>query len=174
MQICQERSRMEGQMSRWGVGPTFAVLSVGYGMMALAVSCYSHPTFQIGVVPYWLMSSVGLALVLVGGSFFIASTITVTRAYNAGVLVTDGVFRCCRHPLYSSWVVFIVPGIVLLVGSWIGLTVPPFMYALLRRLVKREEAYLEREFGAEYVEYAKTVPCILPVGCLRRSHGKAD
>jgi protein-S-isoprenylcysteine O-methyltransferase Ste14 len=165
---------MKGQMSRWGVGPGFALLSIGYGMVALAASRYSHPAFQIGLVPYWPMTGLGIALIFVGGSFFIASATALTHAYNAGALVTDGVFRCCRHPVYSSWVVLIVPGIVLLVGSWIGLTVPLFMYFLLRRLVKKEETYLEGVFGAEYVEYARTVPCILPVGWLRQSHGKAE
>jgi protein-S-isoprenylcysteine O-methyltransferase Ste14 len=89
------------------------------------------------------------------------------RAYNAGELITGGVYRCCRHPVYSSWVVFIVPGIALLVGSWIGLTTPIFMYFILRVLVKIEEAYLENLFGSKYLEYKKKVPCILPIGWIK-------
>jgi len=63
---------------------------------------------------------------------------------------------------------------VLLVNSWIGLTAPLFMYFLLRRLVIREETYLEEVFGSEYAEYKKKVPCILPFGFLRQSDRKAD
>ena len=58
---------------------------------------------------------------------------------------------------------------VLLANSWIGLTAPLFMYFLLRKLVTKEEIYLENIFGSEYIEYKKGVPCILPFGCLKQS-----
>ena len=165
---------MKEKMSRWGVGPTFASLSIVYGVMTLAISRYFHPVCQIGLVPYWVLSILGIALILIGVPFFVISVITVTRAYNAGALVTDGIFRCCRHPLYGSWVFFIVPGIVFLANSWIGLTTPLFMYLLLLKLVKKEEIYLEEVFGSEYLEYKKRVPSVFPVGCLKRWYNKAD
>lgn len=165
---------MKEKMSRWGVGPTFASLSIGYGVVTLAISRYFYPAFQIGFVPYWLLSILGIALIFIGVPFFIISVTTVTRAYNANTLVTDGIFRCCRHPLYGSWVVFIVPGIVFLANSWIGLTTPLFMYFLLLKLVKKEEIYLEGVFGSEYLEYKKRVPCVFPVGCLKQSYNRAD
>ena len=65
-------------------------------------------------------------------------------------------------------------GIVLLANSWIGLTAPLFMYFLLRKLVTKEEIYLEQVFGSEYLKYKKEVPCILPVGCLKRTRNKAN
>ncbi len=161
-------------MSRWGVGPIFASLSISYGILTLAISRYFHPAFQIGLVPYWLLSILGIALILIGVPFFIMSVIRLTHAYNTDALVTDGIFRCCRHPLYGSWVVFIVPGIAFLAKSWIGLTAPLFMYFLLRKLVKKEEMYLENVFGYEYIEYKKRVPCIFPVGYLRKSDKKTN
>ena len=165
---------MKEKMSRWGVGPTFAFLSISYGMVMLAISRYFHPVFQILFVPYWLLWILGIALILIGVPFFIISVKTIMKAYNADTLVTHGIFKCCRHPLYSSWVVFIVPGIVLLANSWIGLTAPLFMYFLLCKLVKKEELYLEHVFGSEYLEYKKAVPCVLPVGLLKQSYNKAN
>ena len=158
---------MKEKMSRWGIGPIFTFLSIGYGMIMLVISHYTYPVFQIDFVPYWLMSTLGIALIVIGVPFFIISVITVSRAYNADELVTDGVFRCCRHPLYASWVVFIVPGIVLLVNSWIALTTPIFMFVILRILVTKEETYLEDVFGSEYLDYKRKVPCILPYGLLK-------
>ena len=158
---------MEEKMSRWGIGPVFAALSLGYGMVMLVISRYFQPVFQIDFVPYWLMSILGIALILVGVPFFIISVITAMRAYNDDALVTDGIFRCCRHPLYASWVIFFVPGIVLLVNSWIGLTTPIFMYLILRKLVIKEETYLESVFVSEYLDYKRKVPCILPYGLMK-------
>jgi protein-S-isoprenylcysteine O-methyltransferase Ste14 len=162
---------MKEKMSRWGVGPVFASLSIVYGIMALAISRRFHPLFRIGLVPSWLLSVLGIALLFIGVPFFIVSVIAVTRAYNSDRLVTDGIFGCCRHPLYGSWVVFIVPGIMLLLNSWLGLTTPLFMYLLLRKLVKKEEIYLEHAFAGEYAEYKKRVPRVLPIGHLGAGGG---
>jgi protein-S-isoprenylcysteine O-methyltransferase Ste14 len=162
---------MKEKMSRWGIGPVFASLSIGYGILMLAISRFFQPVFRIDFVPHRLLLIIGVALIVMGVPFFIFSVSTVTRAYNADTLVTDGIFRFCRHPLYASWVVFIVPGIVLLANSWIGLTAPVFMYFLLRKLIVKEEAYLESIFGHEYVDYKLKVPGILPYGAFKKNHG---
>ncbi len=154
-------------MSRWGTGPIFAALSISYGIGTILLSQYFHPFFQIGSGPHRFLTALGIALIMIGIPFFIISVKTVTRAYNANMLVTDGIYKCCRHPLYASWVVFIVPGIVLLLNSGIGLTTPIFMYFILRILVKKEEIYLESLFGSEYRQYKKKVPCIIPFGWLK-------
>ncbi|MBN2385104.1 isoprenylcysteine carboxylmethyltransferase family protein [bacterium] len=153
---------MREKMSRWGIGPIFASLSIGYGIVILLTSRYFYPFFRISIVPQWLLSAIGSILLLIGIPFFLISVRTVTNAYNSDSLVTNGIYKCCRHPLYSAWVVFIVPGTVLLVNSWLGLTVPLFMYVLLRKLVIKEEMYLEQVFGSEYREYKNKTPCILP------------
>jgi protein-S-isoprenylcysteine O-methyltransferase Ste14 len=156
-------------MSRWGVGPIFALLSIGYAMATLALTWAFHPVFRMEAVPYRIGAIAAVFLLVIGISFFIASVIAVTRAYNANRLVTSGPFGCCRHPLYASWVVFIVPGIALLVHSWIGLTTPLFMFAVLRMLVKKEERYLEAEFGDAYLKYKKQVPRMMPCGWMKKS-----
>lgn len=163
---------MENKMSRWGIGPIFAFLSISYGIIVLAISRYFYPVFQIPIIPTWLLSTLGFTLILIGVPFFIVSVKTVMKAYNSDKLVTQGIYRCCRHPLYSAWVVFIVPGIVLLANSWIGLTAPLFMYFLLCKLVIKEEVYLEHVFGSEYIEYKNEVPCILPIGYIRKLGGR--
>jgi len=156
-------------MSRWGTGPIFAALSLGYGILSIIINRRFYPVFQIGFPPSWFLSILGIALIVFGIPFFLVSVKTVTRAYNADELVTDGIYRWCRHPLYASWVVFIVPGIALLLNSWIVLTTPLFMYLILRKLVKKEEDYLESVFGSRYLDYKRKVPGILPFGFLKQS-----
>ena len=161
---------MEGKMSSWGIGPVFGALSLSYGILTAVISHHFYPVFTIGIVPNWLLPILGIALIAIGVPFFLISRKTIKRAYRADKLVTDGIFRCCRHPLYASFVVFIVPGIFLLINSWIGLTTPIFMYVILRVLVKKEETYLENVFGSEYLEYKRNVPCIVPFGCFKSDH----
>ncbi|MBN1626478.1 MAG: hypothetical protein JW944_08120 [Deltaproteobacteria bacterium] len=89
---------MNEKMSRWGVGPVFASLSIGYGITMLAISRYYFPAFLIIYMPYGVLLTLGIILLLIGIPFFIASVVAVTKAYNADRLVTNGIFRCCRHP----------------------------------------------------------------------------
>ena len=127
-------------------GPIFAALSISYGTVTKLLSRYCYPVFHIGFVPHWFLTILGIALIVIGIPFLIISAKTVMRAYNADKLVTDGIYRCCRHPLYASWVVFIAPGVALLVNSWIVLTTPIFMYLILRKLVKKKKKYIWSQY----------------------------
>jgi len=153
-------------MSRWGIGVIFAPVSLAYGMFTLALTYIFKPLFNLDFIPSTIRIIIGLLFLVIGIPFFISSVVAVSRAYNADKLVCSGIFRCSRHPLYASWVFFLVPGIVFLCNSWIGLTTPLFMYILLKNLVRKEEIYLENRFGSKYIEYKKKTPCILPIGFL--------
>jgi protein-S-isoprenylcysteine O-methyltransferase Ste14 len=74
-------------------------------------------------------------------------------------MVTDGLYRYIRHPLYTAGLVFIW---LLPVLTWnllainIGLTV----YILIG--IKFEERKLLREFGDSYTEYRRRTPMLIP------------
>jgi protein-S-isoprenylcysteine O-methyltransferase Ste14 len=164
---------MEGKMNRWGIGPLLFSLSTIYGLIILIVDNHFYPMFQVKFLPYQYFIYLATTVFIIGIPFFITSIITITRAYNANKLVTNGIFKFCRHPLYASWVVFIVPGIVLLLNSWIGFTIPIFMYIILWFLIRKEEKYLENTFGRKYLNYKKKVPAILPYGWLKSNKQQA-
>ncbi len=155
-------------MTVWGVGPRFTVWSVGYGGVCLVISFLFPDVFLIDFVPAWVLILLGALLVALGVPFFFVSAVSAHRAYREGRLLTRGVYGLCRHPIYAAWVVFLVPGMVLIARTWLGLSVPVFMYVLLRILVREEEAYLEDRFGEEYRLYRARVPAVLPVRILRR------
>lgn len=157
---------MTKKMSRFGVGPVFVVLSLGYFAATFMLTRLYPSTFLIQAIPYQVLVALAVILMAFGIPFFILSLITVMRAYKADKLVTTGVFGCCRHPVYGSWVAFNAPGLVLLAKSWLCLTTPVFMYFVARLLVCREETYLEGVFGEAYRAYKKQVPCLLPFGMM--------
>lgn len=158
---------MEEKMSIYGVGTVFVPLSALYFLMMVLLTWYFYPAFQINVIPYQVSAILGIALLIVGIPFWILSLITILRTHKADRLVTTGVYRFCRHPLYASWTVFNSLGIALLINSWMVLTTPVFMYVMMRILIKKEETYLQKVFGSAYLEYKKRVPAIIPYGCLK-------
>jgi protein-S-isoprenylcysteine O-methyltransferase Ste14 len=160
---------MTNQMTKWGVGPKFFLYSATYGVLMVVLGKYFGPLFSITFIPYSVLAGIGIILIILGIPFYLFSIVPVMRAFKAGQLVTSGVYGMCRHPVYEVWVVFIVPGITLLLNSWAALSAPFVMYFFLRALVKKEDIYLEKTFGQEYVAYKQKVPAILPYGWLKKA-----
>jgi protein-S-isoprenylcysteine O-methyltransferase Ste14 len=159
----------KGKMKIWGVGPIIALITTVYGMFAMVISQIFYPFFKIQMISYHVILLLGILLILMGVFFLIVSFVGITKAYNHNNLVTKGIFSFCRHPIYASWLLFIVPGIVLLTQSWINLTIPIFMYFIVRYMVRKEEVYLEEHFGKPYLEYKNRTSCIIPFFHLQKS-----
>ncbi len=158
---------MTEKMTRFGVGPKFALLSVGYIILIIALNMYFKPFFNMDFLPYNFLATIAVVLFLIGIPFYIISIVTLRRAFRSGKLVTSGVFGICRHPIYTSGVIFFTPGLALLLNSWIIFTTPAMMYIFLRLLITKEEVYLEKTFGNEYNEYKRRVPAVLPIGWMK-------
>ena len=157
---------MTNKMTFWGVGPKYTLFSAVYCILTVALSKYFDPFFTIHFVSYDVLVTIATILILIGIPFYIVSLVTIKRAFVAGRLVTEKTFGMCRHPVYSAWIIFFVPGIMLLINTWIGLSASLVMYFLLLKLVKEEEVYLESVFGNEYLAYKERVPAVLPASWL--------
>jgi protein-S-isoprenylcysteine O-methyltransferase Ste14 len=156
-------------MSRWGVGPKWAILSMVIAAPTIAAREVWPDVFSIPFVPRPLVVALGVALLAIGIPFCAVAMRTLHRGFTKGRLFTSGVYGLCRHPIYAGWIVFNVPGIALLSDSWVALLAPLPMYAALRILVRAEEEWLERTFGDEYRAYRARVPAVCPlIGLARR------
>ncbi|MCW5317086.1 DUF1295 domain-containing protein [Nostoc sp. KVJ3] len=72
-------------------------------------------------------------------------------------IVSDGVFRLSRNPIYLSLTLLYI-GIALLLGAlWALLLLFPLLVIVQIGIVQREESYLERKFGDEYLRYKARV-----------------
>ena len=83
-------------------------------------------------------------------------------AYNSDKLATAGLFGFVRNPMYAAWIVFIIPGLVLLTRSWPLLLTPLVAYSAFKLLIRRENAYLEKRFGDAYRRYRVEVNELFP------------
>jgi len=77
-------------------------------------------------------------------------------------LVTLGVYRYLRHPLYTG-ILLLWFGAMLLLQSKIGLfLVMLILVPALWHRMKKEEAYLIKIFGKRYLQYMQTTKRIIP------------
>ena len=72
-------------------------------------------------------------------------------------IVREGPFARTRNPIYLSFALFDLGVALLMNNLWIILVLVPLMLYVDRGIIRREERYLERQFGDEYLEYKRSV-----------------
>ncbi len=83
------------------------------------------------------------------------TSIRLDRGSNA--LVAAGPFAFSRNPIYLGEVLALVGAGTGFNHLWLLLAAPVFAAAISRPAIAREEAYLERRFGAAYLDYKARV-----------------
>lgn len=155
---------MKDRLSRWGVGPRIAVAALAYVVLARAVAYRWPDLCRVHFAPYVVIASTAVILLVAGVSMLALALRSATQAYNRDRLVTSGIFAVVRHPIYSAWIVFIVPGVALLSHSWPVLLTPLVAYAVFKLSIHREDEYLQQRFGQAYLDYRERVNEIIPLG----------
>ena len=75
----------------------------------------------------------------------------------ATLLVTEGPFKFTRNPLYLSLTLFYAGVATLVNALWAMLLLPIVLFVVNREVIEREERYLERKFGEQYMKYKRRV-----------------
>lgn len=81
---------------------------------------------------------------------------------NEHKLVTDGLYKYVRHPMYLSFWLWAVAQFLLLPNWFAGLAGLVGVAILYFYRVGQEEAMMRKAFGASYDEYAKRTGRIIP------------
>jgi protein-S-isoprenylcysteine O-methyltransferase Ste14 len=126
-------------------------LAIGFGLEAIL------PGGSFPAVVSW-----GLGGILVGaGAVLQGSFVTWFRRAGTPVppyapttaLVTDGPYRLSRNPGYLGFTLMYA-GIALLADApWVLLPLPFVLVVMQQGVIVREERYLERLFGQEYLDF---------------------
>ena len=147
-------------MTRWGIGPFYATGSIAFVAILSAVNIMFLPRFTI---PYNLfIFGFAIGLIAVGVVILVIALVQVHSAYSRRKLVTSGVYSYMRDSVYAVWLLFIVPGLILVTGMLLLTFAPFLMYLLLKALIRKEEAYMELIFGKEYLDYKSKVNSVIP------------
>jgi protein-S-isoprenylcysteine O-methyltransferase Ste14 len=101
----------------------------------------------------WLIFISGISLLAVAASLFRSKGTTVNPTKEPDKLVTEGIYRRTRNPMYLG-MLLILTGLPFVVGSLIGLIFPViFFFYMDRVVIPKEEAMVENVFGALYQKY---------------------
>lgn len=98
---------------------------------------------------YWLFSSIGSSI----------TPTSVTRREHK--LITNGIYRWIRHPLYTVGSSFIV-ALGLMADNWFIILMALLAFTAMAVRTPKEEANLIEKFGDEYREYMKRTGAFFP------------
>ena len=118
----------------------------------------------------WLLgwNIAGLSLFIVGLSIAIVAAWTLKRFYASTLvtredhqLVTHGVYRLARHPLYLG-VLIAIMGVPVYAPSLYGFLILSLLIPIFLLRIKMEEDMLIEHFGDEYQAYQKVTKKLIP------------
>ena len=105
----------------------------------------------------------GVGLCFGGLLLLLLSLLSFGRSFRVGIdvdhpdkLVTTGIFAFSRNPIYVGFA-FVLLGQFLIFPNWVLLIYLVAGIWLFHRQVLREEEFLRKHYGQEYVEYSKRV-----------------
>ena len=139
-------------------------------LFLLNVDMWFYEPFSVTQIVSWFLLAISLVLVVCGvrqlhiaGKHGDTSTDDAPRVWieKTTVLVTSGVYRYIRHPLYSS-LLFLDWGVFFKAPSWLGGGLALAAAILLVVTAKMEEAENIRFFGAAYQSYMKQTRMFVP------------
>ncbi len=151
------------KQSIWGVGPSIVLAALAYAAAA-GVATYLWPgVFLVHGVPYPVFAAAGGILLAGGLAMLMLAGRSIVTAHARDELVTTGVYALVRNPIYSAWIVFLIPGLVLPSRSWLLFLTPLVAYAVFKLRIRREDAYLRGRFGQAYLDYRRRVREVVPL-----------
>jgi len=153
---------MTREISRWGVGPSIMLSAGAYAAVAGFATRLWPDVCLVMAVPRIVFIVGGIVLLTVGIPMLVAAARAATVAYNSDKLATTGIFGFVRNPIYSAWIILIIPGLVLLSRSWPMFFTPLIAYSVFKARIGRENEYLEKRFGDAYCTYKTQVNELFP------------
>jgi protein-S-isoprenylcysteine O-methyltransferase Ste14 len=108
---------------------------------------------QIQYVLGGLFLVLGLGLLAWWVSSFRRADTPMPPYQETTALVTDGPYRLTRNPAYLAFTLIYVAIAFLAEAPWVFLPLPLVLTVIDRGVVVREERYLERRFGRDYLSF---------------------
>lgn len=145
-------------------GASALVLTAAGSVPVLASSDLMQPLAVVGL----FLTAAGLVLAWVAQSAMGASWRIGVDPTETTALVTDGLFRFMRNPIFTAMAAA-QAGTVLMAPSWLSLLALVALVVAIQLQVRRvEEPYLAVTHGSEYRDYSARVGRFLPL--LGRQH----
>jgi protein-S-isoprenylcysteine O-methyltransferase Ste14 len=140
-----------------GAAPKIARPTIIFMFIAIYFDKLEYPLFKITLYNYSTLVVIGVIMVIIGVSMVVAVQGKLRKSFKSGFLMKDGLYRILRNSMYDAYLIFVFPGLSLLLNSWLVMTTFLVNFILLQIFIKEEYRYLENKFCVEYKSYLNNV-----------------
>lgn len=133
-------------------------------LLVIFAACGTHYVLPIPVADLALLPYIGAAVVILGlGMVFLASRYFARAATPiepwkpTTTIISSGMYRYSRNPIYVAFCLIQI-GIGLMLNSvWVAASFVVSAALVYYLAIRKEEAYLQAKFGADYIDYRNRV-----------------
>jgi protein-S-isoprenylcysteine O-methyltransferase Ste14 len=145
-----------------GIGPKIGGVALPWLAVSIFLSVKFKSSFNYFENGNRILFYLGLAFVIVGTVMYLYTIPSLLKGLKETKLITTGTYYLCCHPLYAAILLFIIPGISLMMNSWLVLTTSIIGFTLFKIFIKSEYAEMEKFFGDNYRKYKEATPEFFP------------
>lgn len=153
---------MKAKKDNAGVYLPPPILYVAVFFLSILIQRYFP--LPMGPIGSSLGSYLSVVFILIGIMFALPALIAFFKTKNtlitikpATSLQTKGIYNISRNPMYVG-LLSVYIGIALILGNWwTFLLIPLVIFVITRYVIIKEERYLERAFGQDYLNYKTKV-----------------
>ena len=125
------------------------IIMVGFWWLFPIIQFLTFPNSLVGIFPFFI----GLFISKSGFDLFKRKGTNINAFLEPNILVTDGLYKISRNPMYLGFVISLL-GFFIILGSLSPLIVVIGFFVIVDRwYIRLEEIAMLKVFGNEYTKY---------------------
>jgi len=113
--------------------------------------------FSIAMPIGIIFSITGITTLILAATLFRKNKNPVNPSGSTQLIICSGIYKYTRNPMYLSLTLIFI-GISIITNSWFSFVLLlPLLLICQKGIIEREEKYLTRKFGDEYLKYKAKV-----------------
>jgi protein-S-isoprenylcysteine O-methyltransferase Ste14 len=150
------------KLNFFGAGPKIGSITIPWLAITIVLTLIRKELFSFSAGSAATLRLAGFVVLGLGLVLYFITVRVLLKGLKETKLVTTGGFFLCQNPLYASLIVLIIPGIALIMNSWLVITASIIGYIMFKIHIRSEYSELERIFGESYKDYKNKTPEFFP------------
>lgn len=139
-----------------GSGDKIGLFTLPFVLLGGLLNLLFPAFFSVGG-PSLFVTVIALLLLIPGVIIWIWSVLLILIHVPQQHLITNGPYALVKHPLYTGVALLVLPGLGLLLNTWVGILIGVTLYIGSRRFAPEEEKLLAKAFGTTWEEYRQQI-----------------
>ncbi|MBI1755074.1 isoprenylcysteine carboxylmethyltransferase family protein [Candidatus Azambacteria bacterium] len=137
--------------------PSIYLIGIGIGVVLDWLKPLPFLAENVVVPPGAVIIAISVIFIVAAFREFIKAKTNIDVRKPTTSIVSAGPYRFSRNPIYLSMTLLTIGIAVLANTLWIFVMLVPILFTIQFGVIMREEAYLTKKFGEEYLRYKARV-----------------